>query len=57
MSKYAFKDIYENPFKPIFHFYTPWKRQETFGFLTFSEGIEMTYWVKVYHFLMTLNKY
>ena len=22
------------------HFYTPWKRQKTFGFLTFSGGIE-----------------
>ena len=25
----------------MFYFYTPWKRQKTFGFQTFSEGIEM----------------
>ena len=27
--------------KNVFHFYTPWKRQKTFDFLTFSGGIEM----------------
>ena len=27
----------------MIYFYTPWKRQKTFGFLTFSEGIEMEY--------------
>ena len=27
-------------FSPVSHFYTPWKRQKTFGFLTFSGGIE-----------------
>ena len=27
-------------FSPMFHFFTPWKRQETFGLLTFSGGIE-----------------
>ena len=26
------------------YFYTPWKRQKTFGFLTFSGGIEMGHW-------------
>ena len=26
-------------FSPVLHFYTPWKRQKTFGFLTFSGGI------------------
>ena len=26
------------------HFYTPWKRQKTFDFPTFSGGIEMEYW-------------
>ena len=26
-------------FTPVSHFYTPWKRQKTFGFLTFSGGI------------------
>ena len=31
-----------NPFfSPMFHFYTPWKRQKTFGFLKFSGGIKM----------------
>ena len=25
----------------MFYFYTPWKRHETFGFLTFSGGTEM----------------
>ena len=31
-------------FSPIFNFYNPWKHQKTFGFLTFSGGIEMVYW-------------
>ena len=35
----------------VFHFYTPWKRQETKGFLTFSGDIEME------PFLLTLNKF
>ena len=30
----------------MFHFYTPWKRQKTYGFLTFSWGIEMEHWAK-----------
>ena len=34
-------------FSPVSHFYTPWKRQKTFGFLTFSEGIEMWQWTKM----------
>ena len=34
-------------FSLMFHFYTPWKRQKTFGFLTFSEGIEMWHWTKM----------
>ena len=29
------------------HFYTPWKRQKSFGFLTFSGGIEMEYCTKM----------
>ena len=33
-------------FSPMLHFYTPWKRQKTFGFLAFS-GIEMEYRTKV----------
>ena len=31
-------------FGSMFHLYTPWKRQKTFGFLTFSGGIEMEHW-------------
>ena len=34
-------------FSPVPHFYTPWKRQKTFGFLTFSGGIEMWHWTKM----------
>ena len=34
-------------FSPIFHFYTPWKRQKTKGFLTFSGVIEIEYWAKM----------
>ena len=29
------------------HFYTPWKRQKTKGFLTFSGDIEMWHWTKM----------
>ena len=36
-----------NIFRPMFHFYTPWKRQETKGFLTFSGGVEMKHWPKM----------
>ena len=28
----------------MFPFYTPWKRQKTLGFLTFSGGIERKHW-------------
>ena len=31
-------------FRSMFPFYTPWKRQKTFGFLTFSGGIESEHW-------------
>ena len=31
----------------MFHFYIPWKRQKTKGFLTFSGGIEMKHWTKM----------
>ena len=34
-------------FSPVPHFYTPWKRQKTFGFLKFSGGIEMWHWTKM----------
>ena len=35
----------------MFYFYTPWERQKTLGFLTFSGGIEMEHslkWVNHY---------
>ena len=28
----------------MFYFYSLWKRQETFSFLTFSGGVEMEHW-------------
>ena len=34
-------------FSLVSHFYTPWKHQKTFGFLTFSDGIEMWHWTKM----------
>ena len=34
-------------FRPMFHFYTPWKHQKTGGFLMFSGGIEMEHWLKM----------
>ena len=34
-------------FSPLSHFYDPWKRQTTKGFLTFSGGIEMWHWSKM----------
>ena len=34
-------------FSPMPHFYTPWKRQKTIGFLAFSGGIEMWHWIKM----------
>ena len=34
-------------FSPVSHIYTPWKRQKTKGFLTFSGGIEMWHWTKM----------
>ena len=34
-------------FSPVLQFCTPWKRQETKGFLTFSEGIEIWHWIKM----------
>ena len=34
-------------FSPVSHFYTSWKLQKTFGFLTFSEGREMWYWTNM----------
>ena len=34
-------------FSPVSHFYTPWKRQKTFGFLTFSGVTEMWHCTKI----------
>ena len=34
-------------FKPLFHFYTPWKQQKTSGFQMFLGGIEMERWLKM----------
>ena len=34
-------------FKPVFCFHSPWKRQKTRGFLTFSGGIEMGHGFKM----------
>ena len=35
-------------FSPMSYFYTPWKRQKkTYGFLTFSGGVEMWHWTKM----------
>ena len=31
----------------MFHLYPPLKRQKTFGFLTFSEGVEKENWTKM----------
>ena len=34
-------------FSPMSHFCTPWKRQKSLGFLTFSGGIAMCHWTKM----------
>ena len=39
-----FKNLILTYFSPMSYFYTPWKLQKTYGFLTFSGGIEM--WLK-----------
>ena len=31
----------------MFHFCTPWKRQKSFGFLTFLSGTEVQHWAKM----------
>ena len=31
----------------MFHFYTPWKRQKIFSFLTFLGGAEMEHWTNM----------
>ena len=35
----------------MFHFYIPWIRQKTFGFLTFTGDTEMEHWAKMGYFL------
>ena len=40
-------EMYLTHFSPIFHFYTPWKRQKTFDFVTYSGGIGMEHWTKM----------
>ena len=41
-------------FSPMFQcFYALWKRQNTFGFRTFSESIEMEHWAKMGLFMIT----
>ena len=34
-------------FSPTFHFYTPWKRQKTRVFVTFSRRIDIEHWAYV----------
>ena len=34
-------------FSTVSHFYIPWKRQKTKGFLTFAGYIEMWHWTKM----------
>ena len=34
-------------FKPMFHFYTPWKHQKTRGFFIFSGGVEIEHLLKM----------
>ena len=40
-------NVFITHFRPIFQFYTPWKRQKTLGFPTFLVGIEMEHWAKI----------
>ena len=34
-------------FSAVSHFYTPWKRHKTIGFLVFSGGVEIRHWTKM----------
>ena len=45
-TKFRVKQVILTHFSPVSYFYTPWKRQKTKGFLTFSWGIEMWHWTK-----------
>ena len=44
---HSIADYFLTHFRPMFHFYAPWKLQKTFGFLTFSGGIEIKHWTKM----------
>ena len=44
---YLIKVIILNLFWPMFPFYTPWKRQKTFGFLVFSRGMKWKHWLEM----------
>ena len=34
-------------FNSMSHFYAPWKRQKTFGYLTSAGSVEMVDWLKM----------
>ena len=46
-SSKTIRGVFLTHFSPVSHFYTPWKRQKIFGFLTFLGGIEMWHWTKM----------
>ena len=47
VNTYIFNTYSLTHVSPVSHFCTPWKRQEAFGFLTFSGFIEMWHWTKM----------
>ena len=40
----------------MLHFYTPWIRQKTRAFLTFSGGVQMEHWYEVEYLTMSKKK-
>ena len=48
----SFFTVLSTHFRPMFHFYTPWKRPKTRGSLTFLGGID-----KKYKIFLILNTY
>ena len=40
----------------MLHFYTPWIRQKTRAFLTFSGGVQMEHWYEVEYLTMSTKK-
>ena len=54
--KFSYSTSLLNYFIPMFHFYTLWKRQKTFGFLTFLGSIEIEYWA-IMGWLSQCNNY